>query len=61
MADPSADSNTIRARQTSFCGVFRPETNPSSVARSAGDSQMHANVFVIPPESQNASPLGNFC
>ena len=42
---PSADSNTIRARQTSFCGVFRPETNPSSVARSAGDSQIGPEEF----------------
>ena len=28
----SANNNTIRDRQTTFCGVFRPETNPSNVA-----------------------------
>jgi hypothetical protein len=34
----SAESSTIRARQTNFCGVLRPEIHPSSVVRSAGDS-----------------------
>ena len=55
----SADSNTIRLRQTSFCGVFRAEIQPSSVARSAADSQMHAEVLFMPPESHAAGVLGN--
>ena len=38
----SANHNTVRDRQTTFCRVFRPETNPSNVARSAADSLMHA-------------------
>ena len=56
----SADSNTIRLRQTSFCGVFRAEIHPSSVARSAGDSQMHAEVLFMPPELHAAASLGIF-
>ena len=56
----SADSSTIRARQTSFCGVFRAEIQPSNVARSAGDSQMHAEVLFMPPELHAAGSLGIF-
>ncbi len=54
----SADNSTIRARQTTFCGVFRPETHPSSVTRSAGDSQRHASVFFIPQDSHSLAKLG---
>jgi hypothetical protein len=54
----SADCSTIRARQTSFCGVFRPDTHPSSVARSAGDSQMHASVFFMPADSHGLAGSG---
>jgi hypothetical protein len=54
----SPESSTIRARQTTFCGVFRPETHPSSVARSAGESQTHASVFFMPADSHGFAALG---
>ncbi len=41
---PSAHISTIRARHTNFCGVFRSATQPSSRARSSGDSRMHLAV-----------------
>ncbi len=47
----SAGNNSIRDRQTTFCGVFRPETHPSRVARSAGGSQIHACASCIPIDS----------
>jgi hypothetical protein len=37
---PAADSSTMRDRHTNFCGVFRSATQPSSSARSSGESQM---------------------
>jgi hypothetical protein len=57
----SANNKTIRDRQTTFCGVFRPETNPSNVARSAADSLMHACVFCIPADSHTRPNLGIVC
>jgi hypothetical protein len=56
----SADNSTIRDRQTSFCGVLRSATQSSSVARSSGDSQMHACVF-MPADSHHFSDLGILC
>src|SRR5208337_3566765 len=55
---PCARSSTIRARQTSFCGVFRPATQLSSRARSSGDSQMHDSLS-IPHDSHDREPPGN--
>jgi hypothetical protein len=57
----SANNNTIRDRQTTFCRVFRPETNPSNVARSAADSLMHACVFCFPADSHTRPNLGIVC
>ena len=54
---PSADISTMRARQTSFCGVLRSATQPSSVARSPGDSQMHDSL-AMPSDSHAAEPKG---
>jgi hypothetical protein len=54
----AAESSTIRARQTTFCGVFRVETHVSSVVRSPGDSQMLAFVLVIPADSHGLPGLG---
>jgi len=48
----------IRARQTTFCGVFRLQTHPSSVTRSTGDSQMHASVFFTPSALHSFAKLG---
>ena len=56
----SAENSTIRARQTSFWGVFRSETHPSSVDLSPGDSQMHAFVFFISADSHGLEALGIF-
>ena len=56
----SADNSTIRDRQTNFCGVLRSATQPSSVARSSGESQMHACVF-MPADSHRFSDLGILC
>jgi hypothetical protein len=56
----SAESSTIRARQTTFCGVFRRETNRSSAARSERDSQMHASVFRMTAESHGTPRMGIF-
>jgi hypothetical protein len=47
---PSAHIKTIRARQTSFCGVFRPATQPANSTRSAGDSHVQ-NSASIPRDS----------
>jgi len=56
----SADNSTIRDRQTNFCGVLRSATQPSSIARSSGDSQMHACVF-IPADSHLSDGPGILC
>ena len=55
---PCAHINTIHARQTSFCGVLRPATQPSSRARSSGDNQMHYSSC-IPLNSHNRELAGN--
>jgi hypothetical protein len=39
---------------------FRPETHPSSVVRSAGESQMHASVFLMPANLRGLARLGIF-
>ena len=54
----SAEGSTIRARQTTFCGVFRRETNRFSAARSEGDSQMHASVFRMPADLHGTPTMG---
>jgi hypothetical protein len=54
----SAESNIIRARQTSFCGVLRPDTHSSSADRSAGDSQRHAFVLLIVADSHASPEMG---
>src|SRR5215831_9618606 len=54
----SAESRIIRARQTTFCGVFRPDTHSSSADRSADDSQRHAFVLIIAPDSHTPSQMG---
>jgi len=56
-AKPSPANRTIRARQTNFCGVLRPATQPSSRARSSGDNQMH-DSFSIPLDSHDRELLG---
>ena len=56
-AAPCAHISTIRARQTSFCGVFRPATHPSSRARSAGDNWMRDSLS-IQTDSHDREPLG---
>jgi len=55
----SADNTTIRARQTIFCGVFRSDTQRSSVARSPADSQIHASVLLISPDEHTPTAHGN--
>jgi hypothetical protein len=40
--------------------VFRPLTHSSSVARSPGDSQMHASVLIMIPDSHSLAKPGIF-
>jgi len=56
----SADNSANRARQTTFCGVFRREIHPSGVARSVRDRQAHAFAFLMPANSHGTAALGIF-
>lgn len=51
LVSPSAANNTIRARQTTFCGVFRSRTNRSNHPRSASLTEIRS-IFLIPADSQ---------
>ena len=54
----AADSSTIRAHQTIFCGMLGPETHPFSIARSARDNQMHTFVLFIAADSHALATVG---
>src|SRR6516225_4349190 len=56
---PCAHISTIRARQTHFCGELRSATQPSSVARSSGDSWMSESVDML-SDSHVREPKGMF-
>jgi len=43
---PAVVSNTMRERHTSFWGVLRSATEPSSLARSSAESSMDIPVFI---------------
>jgi len=48
---PSLARSTIRARQTTFCGVFRSRTSRSIRSPSAGLTEIRS-IFRIPAGSQ---------
>jgi hypothetical protein len=53
---PSLASNTIRARQTTFCGVFRSRTSRSNRSRSAALIEIRS-IFLIGADSQVRADL----
>jgi hypothetical protein len=53
---PSLACNTIRALQTTFCGVFRSRTNRSNRSRSAALIKI-CSIFLIGAESQVRADL----
>jgi hypothetical protein len=53
---PSAANNTIRARQTTFCGVFRSRTNRGNRSQSASLIEIRS-IFLIRADSQVRADL----
>jgi hypothetical protein len=53
---PSLANNTIRALQTTFCGVFRSRTSRSNRSRSAALIEMRS-IFLIGADSQVRADL----
>jgi hypothetical protein len=52
----SAANSTIRARQTTFCGVFRSRTNCSNRSRSAALIEI-CSIFLIRADSHVCATL----
>ena len=57
---PSADSSTIRARQTTFRDVFRSATRRSNRVPFSGHSHRHAGILIT-RESHIIESLGILC
>jgi len=53
---PSLASSTIRALQTTFCGVFRSRTSRSNRSRSAAVIEIRS-IFLIGADSQVRADL----